>query len=40
MKKISVIRFKPKPECFDEFLANIKERSMDRAMATPPTHYR
>ncbi len=39
MKKISVIRFKPKPECFDEFLANIKERSMDRAMATPPTHY-
>lgn len=39
MTKISVIRFKPKPECFDEFLSNIKERSKDRAMATPPTHY-
>ena len=39
MKKISVIRFKPKPECFDEFLANIKERSRERALASPPTHF-
>ena len=39
MKKISVIRFKPKPECFDEFLANIKERSRGRALASPPTHF-
>jgi hypothetical protein len=24
MQKLSIIRFKPKPECFDEFVANIK----------------
>ena len=24
MKKLSIIRFKPKPECFDEFLANMQ----------------
>ncbi len=23
MKKLSIIRFKPKPECFDEFVANL-----------------
>lgn len=39
MKKISVIRFRPKPECFDEFLSNIKERSRERALANPPTHF-
>ena len=37
--KISIIRFKPKPECFDEFLTNVKERSKERALSTPPTHY-
>ena len=37
--KISIIRFKPKPDCFDEFLKNVKERSKERALSTPPTHY-
>ena len=31
MTKVSVIRFKPKPECFDEFLNNIKERDIDNS---------
>ena len=39
MTKGSIIRFKPKPECFDVFLKNIKERNRERALATPPTHY-
>ena len=39
MNKVSVIRFKPKPECFNEFLNNIKERNIDKANTTPPTHY-
>ena len=37
--KVSIIRFKPKPDCFDEFLENVKERSKERALSTPPTHY-
>lgn len=37
--KLSIIKFKPKPDCFDEFLANIKERSKERALSLPPTHY-
>ena len=37
--KISIIRFKPKSDCFDEFLENVKERSKERAMSTPRTHY-
>ena len=37
--KISIIRFKPKPNCFDEFLKNVKKRSKERALSTPPTHY-
>ena len=37
--KISIIRFKPKPDCFDEFLKNVKEHSKERALSTPPTHY-
>ena len=37
--KVSIIRFRPKPDCFDEFLENIKERSKKRAMSTPRTHY-
>ena len=24
-KKLSIVRFKPKPECFDEFLQNIQD---------------
>ena len=39
MTKGSIIRFKQKPECFKEFLNNIKERNRDRALAKPPTHY-
>ena len=37
--KISIIRFKPKPDCFYEFLANVKERSKERALSVPRTHY-
>ena len=39
MTKVSIIRFKPKPECFDVFLNNIKERNRERALTKPPTHY-
>ena len=39
MKKLSIIRFKPKPECFDEFLANMREFSRDRGTSTPPSQY-
>ena len=39
MTKGSIIRFKPKPECFEEFLNNIKERNRDRTLTKPPTHY-
>ena len=39
MTKGSIIRFKPKPECFDVFLNNIKERNRERALVKPPTHY-
>ena len=37
--KVSIIRFKPKPNCFDEFLKNVKERSKERALSVPRTHY-
>ena len=39
MTKGSIIRFKPKPEYFDVFLNNIKERNRERALTKPPTHY-
>ncbi len=39
MKKLSIIRFKPKPECFDEFLKNILANSHETRTANPPTHY-
>ena len=39
MTKVSIIRFKPKPECFDEFLNNIKVRNEEKANLNPPTHY-
>ena len=39
MKKLSIIRFKPKPECFDEFLANMQEFSRDRGTSSPPSQY-
>ncbi len=39
MKKLSIIRFKPKPECFDEFLKNILANSRENRTANPPTLY-
>jgi len=39
MKKLSIIRFKPKPECFDEFLENVLANSRESRTANPPTHY-
>ena len=29
MKKLSIIRFKPKPECYEEFLVALKIRGTD-----------
>ena len=28
-----------RPDCFDDFLENVKERSKERALSTPPTHF-
>ena len=39
MKKLSIIRFKPKPECFDEFLENFQAYSHEAATADRPTHF-
>ena len=39
MKKLSIIRFKPKPECYDEFLENILSNSRENRTANPPTQY-
>ena len=39
MKKLSIIRFRPKPECFDEFLENARANSREARAANPPTHY-
>ncbi len=39
MKKLSIIRFKPKPECFEEFLENLQAYSREAATADPPTHF-
>ena len=39
MKKLSIIRFKPKPECFDEFLENVRANSREARTANPPTYY-
>ena len=35
-KKLSIIRFKPKPEHYDQFLADIIENGKDR---DPNTHF-
>ena len=39
MKKLSIIRFKPKPENFEEFLRNLRQKSSQARAASPPTHY-
>ena len=30
MKKLTIVRFKPKPECFSEFVEALKEHSRER----------
>ena len=30
MKKLAIVRFKPKPECFIEFVEALKEHSRER----------
>ena len=35
MKKLTIVRFKPKPECFSEFVEALKEHSKERHSA----HY-
>ena len=37
MKKLSIIRYKPKPECYDEFLENV--RAFTREQNREPTHH-
>ncbi len=39
MKKLSIIRFKPKPKCFDEFLENLRTNSRESRTTKPPTHF-
>jgi hypothetical protein len=39
MKKLSIIRFKPKPENFEEFLRNLRQNSSQARASSPPTHY-
>ena len=39
MTKVSVIRFKLKPEYFNEFLNYIKERNIDKANTAPLRHF-
>jgi len=39
MKRMSVIRFKPKPECYDEFLDALKALQAGRAQADPPAAW-
>jgi len=39
MKKMSVIRFKPKPECYDEFLDALNALQSERAQADPPAAW-
>ena len=34
MKKLTIVRFKPKPECIDEFVEALKEHSRDRYPAS------
>ena len=35
MKKLTIVRFKPKPECFDEFVEAVKEHYRGQH----PAHY-
>lgn len=35
MKKLSIICFQPKPECFDEFLENACSNSHEASIANP-----
>ncbi len=39
MKKLSIIRFKPKPGCLEAFVSAVKEHSRESATASPPTHF-
>ena len=39
MKRMSVIRFKPKPDCYDEFLAALTALQAERAQADPPAAW-
>ncbi len=39
MKRMSVIRIKPKPDCYDEFLAALTALQGERAQADPPAAW-
>ena len=39
MKRMSVIRFKPKPDCYNEFLAALTILQAERAQADPPAAW-
>ena len=36
---MSIVRFKPKPECYDEFLEALKSLQEQRAQADPPAAW-
>ena len=39
MKKMSIIRFRPKNGCMDEFIEASLKFSKDRGTAVPPSHF-
>ena len=39
MKRMSVIRFKPKPDCYEEFLAALTALQAERAQADHPAAW-
>ena len=39
MRKMSIVRYKPKPECYDEFLEALQTLQNERATAVPPAAW-
>ncbi len=39
MRKMSIVRYKPKPECYDEFLKALQTLQNERATAASPSAW-
>ena len=39
MRKMSIVRYKPKPECYDEFLKALQALQNERATAASPSAW-